>query len=73
MNTDRLVTYRTFDNYLSAEIMKGLLDSYNIPCFIIDENILYAFPAVNGIKLQIREGDIERVNEILKETGEAEG
>ncbi len=67
MDTDKLITYRQFGNYLSAEIVKGRLESEGIPCFLINENILYAFPAVSGIKLQIREADKEKADAVLSQ------
>lgn len=70
MNNDRIVVFQTFSDGLQANIVKGLLCSHGIECFLSDENIvtlnaLYDV-AVGGIKLNVFEKDIARICEILQ-------
>ena len=68
----RLVTIRTFDNSIEANLMKSKLESENIMCFLFDENIVGLIPLYNitvgGIKLKINELDIEKATEIIEYT-----
>ncbi len=66
---ERLVTIATFDNPFKAHLVKSRLESSGIECFLSDEfvvtvNWLYS-NAVGGVKLQVRESDLERASEIL--------
>lgn len=70
MTTDKIVVYQTFTDPNEAHIVKGLLDSYEIECFLSDENIvtlnaLYS-NAVGGVKLNVFEKDVDRIESILK-------
>ncbi|HEX7585323.1 MAG TPA: DUF2007 domain-containing protein, partial [Prolixibacteraceae bacterium] len=70
MNDDKIVVYETFMDPINANIVKGLLDSYGIECFLSDENIvnlnaLYS-QAVGGVKLNVFEKDIDRISAILR-------
>lgn len=58
------VTIRTFDNYITANIVKSRLEAEDVFCFLKDENsaVLQCSFAVGGIKLQV---DIE--NKLLAE------
>lgn len=53
--------------------MKGLLQDNNIPCFLKDEHINTINPlysqAFGGIRLMIREEDLDRAASLLAETG----
>ncbi|MGE5393180.1 MAG: DUF2007 domain-containing protein [Candidatus Saccharibacteria bacterium] len=66
---DRIVVYQTFSDPVNAHIVKGLLDSNGINCFISDENIVSVNPlysqAVGGVKLNVFERDIPRINSLL--------
>lgn len=71
---EKIVVVRHFDNPVEANIIKGLLDANEIPCFLTDENIiglnpLYN-PAIGGVKLQVFEKDIEMVERLLSENHE---
>jgi predicted nucleic acid-binding Zn ribbon protein len=66
-----LVTIITFDDAISAHVLKAKLESEEILCFIHDENIvtlnpLYNF-AVGGVKLKVNEKDATRALEIIQE------
>ena len=70
MNTDKIVVFQTFADPIKANIVKGLLDSYGIECFLSDENIVHLnalySQAVGGVKLNIFEKDIDRISAILQ-------
>ena len=67
-----LVTIKTFDNSIEAHIMKSKLESENIMCFLLDENIVGLNPlydvAVGGIKLKIKKSDVGQATEIIEES-----
>jgi len=67
-----LVTIKTFDNSIEAHIMKSKLESENIMCFLLDENIVGLNPlydvAVGGIKLKIKNSDVGQATEIIEES-----
>jgi hypothetical protein len=69
MNTDNIVVYKTFVDPTNANIIKGLLESYEIECFLSDENMTGMYspftPAIGGVKLNVFEKDISRINSIL--------
>ena len=77
MDEDKIVVYKTFTDPNNAHIVKGLLDSYGIECFLSDENIvtlnaMYSL-AVGGVKLNVFEKDLDRISEILEsENGAAD-
>ena len=69
-----LVTVKTFDDGISAHILKTRLESEGITCYIHDENIvtlnpLYNF-AVGGVKLKVDEPDLEFALKVLNEIDE---
>ena len=70
MDEDKIVVYKTFTDPNNAHIVKGLLDSYGIECFLSDENIvtlnaMYS-SAVGGVKLNVFEKDLNRISAILE-------
>lgn len=70
MDDDKIVVYETFMDPINANIVKGLLGSYGIECFLTDENMvtlnaMYS-SAVGGVKLNVFEKDIEQINNLLK-------
>ncbi|MBV5316043.1 MAG: DUF2007 domain-containing protein [Prolixibacteraceae bacterium] len=70
MNTDKIVVCKTFTDPNNAHIVKGLLDSYGIECFLSDENIvtlnaMYS-SAVGGVKLNVFKKDLDRISAILE-------
>ncbi len=70
MITDKIVVFQTFSDPIQAKIVKGLLDSYGIECFLSDENIVTLNPlysnAVGGVKLNVFEKDTDRISEIMQ-------
>ncbi len=71
--TDRFMTVLTFTYPHELAIVRGRLESEGIECFVADELTAQVNPfysnAIGGVKLQVRESDIERATEILKESG----
>ena len=70
---NKLVTILSFPNIHELAIVRGRLESEGIKCFVQDDNVIQANPfysnAIGGVKLQVRESDVESAKEILKETG----
>ena len=65
---DKLVTLRTFFNATEAHIIKGLLESEGIEAYLLDEHsaaYVYTPITVGGMRLVVRQSDIEKANEIL--------
>ena len=73
MKTNNFVTVLTFTYLSEVAIIRSRLESEGIECFIPNELTVQAQPFLantfDGIKLQVRESDLERTIEILKETG----
>ncbi len=61
----------TYFNVFEAQLAKSKLDAYEIFCFLQDENIVqtdwFRAIAYGGVKLFVREEDVEKALEILKE------
>lgn len=68
----KFVIAAVYDDYISANLAQGLLESENIKCWLRDENTVTTHPgltyAVGGIKLMIAEVQLGRALEILKKT-----
>lgn len=68
---DKIIVYSTYYNPIEANIVKGRLEDSDIPCFLTDENIATIQPlynqAVGGVKLNVFERDVTRINELLAE------
>jgi hypothetical protein len=74
MTDDKIVTYKTFDNSPEAHIIKSLLESNGIECFLSNENFVSLNPilsqATGGIKLNVFEKDIDKIEAIIKSENE---
>ncbi|MCC7302049.1 MAG: DUF2007 domain-containing protein [Bacteroidia bacterium] len=71
----RWITVASFNAPHDAYIMKAYLESEGIECFLKDEltvqvNIFYS-NAIGGVKLQVREEDVEKAKDVLREGGYA--
>ena len=65
---DKPVTLRTFFDATEAHIIKGLLESEGIEVYLLDEHsaaYVYTPIAVGGIRLVVKQSDIESAKEIL--------
>ncbi|MDD6210814.1 MAG: DUF2007 domain-containing protein [Bacteroidales bacterium] len=71
---NKLVTIKTFTYPHELAIIRSKLESEGIYCFAQDELTAQVHPfysnAIGGIKLQVREEDIEKAITILKENGD---
>ncbi len=67
-----LITLRTFDNYVTAHIVKAKLETEGIACVLIDEHTVtmqwHIANAIGGIKLQVPENELEQAEHILQVT-----
>ncbi|MCL1933713.1 MAG: DUF2007 domain-containing protein [Candidatus Azobacteroides sp.] len=69
MDPEKLVTVLTFMHAHETAVIRGRLESEGIPCFIKDELSTQVYPFISEGELQVRESDVQRTIEILKETG----
>ena len=67
----KLVTAQTFNDSVSAHLVKTRLENEGVECFIFDEHINNVMPvygqAVGGIRLKIKEEDATRTKELIEE------
>jgi hypothetical protein len=70
---EQYITIRTFTYPQDAFIIKGRLEAEGIECFLKDELTVqvdnFYTNALGGVKLQVRESDRDRAEEILTEAG----
>ncbi len=63
------VQVRSFDNYISANIMQGKLEAEGIYCYLADDNTSTIFPVlsnpIGGIKLMVAENDVRDAEAVL--------
>jgi hypothetical protein len=72
METNGLVTVKTFSYINEVGIVRSYLESEGIETFTKDEFVssTYATPdAFGGIKLQVKETDVDKTIQLLKEGG----
>jgi hypothetical protein len=73
MYTRSYRTIKSFDYIHQLAIVKGLLESEGIECFVVDEYTTQVNPlfsnAIGGIKLQVDVNDFPRAKEILENHG----
>ena len=70
MMEDKIVVYQSFIDPIKAHIVKGLLVSCGIECFLSDVhmvtvNLMYS-QAIGGVKLNVFQRDIEKINTLLR-------
>ncbi len=63
--SDRFVTVETFSREFEAQIVKARLDAEGIESIIADGNMGRIYPGAIGVRLLVREDDVERVKKIL--------
>ena len=67
----KLIRIRSFDNYIEASMVAGMLESEGIQSFLQDEFTVTIDPilsnAIGGIKLAVFDKDLQKANEILAE------
>ena len=71
MNTDKFITVLSLTLPHEIALVSGRLESEGIECLTQDEltGQVYVSQAIGGVKLQVRECDLERTIAILKEIG----
>ena len=69
MDKEKTIVFMDFNSIGQAFIVKGALDSNNIPCFLSNENSAILgnilSDSVSGIKLHIFEADLEKAEEVM--------
>ncbi len=68
---NELVTVRSFSQYIDFEMAKSYLESFGIECFGRDEliNRTYFANVVGGIKLEVKEEQVEEAVKLLLVAG----
>ena len=73
METEKFITVSTFTFASEVAVIRSKLESEGITCFVQDELTVQVTPfysnAIGGVKLQVRESDLYKAIEILKEAG----
>lgn len=71
----KLVTVRSYDDYITAHIIMGRLQDESINCYLQDEHSVTIGPflsnTIGGIKLMVPEQQAERALALLKEFEQA--
>ena len=66
----KLVTVRSYNDYISANIILGRLKDENITCYLQDENSVTTIPFLSnisgGIKLMVPEAEVVPALELLE-------
>lgn len=77
MTEDKIVVYQTFDNPMEANIVKTRLLDAGFNCFLTGENAALVYPvfdiSISGVQLHVFDGDVEAINEFLREDEALEG
>lgn len=70
---EKFVTIKRFTYPYEVSVIQGRLETEGIQTFVKDENITTVHPfssnAIGGIKLQVKESDVEKANAILRSSG----
>jgi len=66
-NKNRPHVIASFLNANEAHIFRGLLESEGVESFVYHEHSALNTPLLSGIKVAVRERDLERARVILKE------
>ena len=73
MENEKFITVLTFTFANEVSIIRGRLEAEGITCFVKDEYTVQVQPfysnAIGGVKLQVKESDLNQAIEILKEAG----
>ena len=70
------IQIRSFDNYIYAHIVLGMLQDAGINCHLKDEYTItidpFLSPAIGGMKLMVHSSQAERAIELLEQTERGE-
>lgn len=69
MDKEKTIVFMDFNSIGQASIVKGVLESNNIPCFLSNENSAVLSnilsDSVSGVRLHIFEKDLEKAEEVM--------
>jgi hypothetical protein len=69
--TDNLILLARFYDPHAAHITRGVLETYDIPCFVMDDHVantaFYLQQAIGGIRLMVTSVHYEEARQILEE------
>lgn len=68
---NRTTVLREFDRTTEANIVKSMLESNGIPCFLSNENSVFTpgfFSATSKILLHVMEDDFEKANALINQS-----
>jgi len=72
MEEEKFITILTFTYAYEVAVIRGMLESEGITCFVQDELTVQINPfysnAIGGVKLQVRASDLNQAIESLRET-----
>ncbi|MGL5786392.1 MAG: DUF2007 domain-containing protein [Bacteroidales bacterium] len=69
---EKLIEITAFNNVNDAYILRTLLESENISCYLQDENsatIMNGYANIGGVKVMISSNDYERAATLMKDHG----
>ena len=70
-SSGKAVTIARFRGLLEASLAKSLLDSAEISCFLLDDNMVrmdwFFSDGLGGVRLQVAEEDVEDALEVLRQ------
>ncbi len=66
--SDEFVTLETFSRGFIAYIAKAKLAAAGIDSFVADEHMNIIYPGLTGVRLLVREKDLEEARNVLQET-----
>ena len=77
MADNKIVVYKTFENPMEANIVKGRLLAAGFECFLSGENAALVYPVFNtsisGVQLHVFEKDVHAIEQFLTEDEALEG
>lgn len=66
-----MITLRTCSGLEEAEVIKSVLAGSGVESFVPDENTVLWSNAIGGIRVQVDEADVDRANEVLRQSDQA--
>ncbi len=74
MNGKLVDIARFLDNPFAAHVARGILESHDIPCFLMDQNMAaqWSYTGTGGMRLMVMDEDHDRALEILKKSEDIE-
>jgi hypothetical protein len=63
-----MTTVRTCSDLAEAEVIKSMLEGSGVAAFVPDENSVLWSNAIGGIRVQVDDADVDRANEVLRQS-----